>query len=607
MNTDSSDEMSRNSNCVKAWLANFERSLLASDGENLRTLFSENSHWKDLLAFTWSITPHDSQSAIIDNLIALQPEVQASNFCLDEDRTPPRRVKRLGIDSIEAIFSFQTRAGRGHGLLRLLAENPEQAWVFTTSLEEIKGHEEPIGARRPDGSSYSRMFGGSNWSDNRKQEITFERREPEVLIIGGGQAGLSVAARLRLLGVSALVVDRNPRVGDVWRNRYRSLALHNKIGLNHMAYLPFPPNWPEFLPKDMIANWLETYSWAMECNVWTGTTFLGAEYNEKSSEWSARVRTEDGKERLLRPQHIVFANGIAGRPIIPEFKGLQDFSGTLMHTHEFDDGSAWAGKKAVVIGTGTSGHDVAQDLQSHGAEVKLVQRGSTTVASIKAAGLVHSVYYNENLPLEDADLVGTSSTYPLLIRGHQLSAEKMKEIDADMIAGLKARGFRIDYGEDETGHQMKFRRRHGGYYLDCGCSNLIIEEKIGLLQFEDVDCFVPQGIRMKDGSLIEADLIVSATGYQNQQEVVRELLGDGVADKIGRIWGIADDGELANMYRATAQQGLWFIGGGFSHARIYSHYIALRIKADQLGLVNDRNEKSSRSQSTRHQSTTGAA
>lgn len=569
------------------WLRSFEAALETGTDTALRAVFWDREvHWRDLMAFTWTITPHDDLDTTVADLIACQGDIQARNFRLAEDRTAPQRVMRHGVETIEAFFTFETAAGRCSGILRLAVERPDKAWVIATRLDELTGHEEPVGARRPTGSAYSRNFGGDNWSDIRRKDIAYDDRDPAVLIVGAGQSGLAIAARLRLLGVDTLLVDLRERVGDIWRERYHSLALHNQVKLNHMPYLPWPPNWPRYLPKDMIAGWLETYAWAMECNVWNRTEFRSARYDEASGTWTARLGMPDGSERVMRPRHVVFANGIAGKPLTPDLPGLADFRGEVTHTHDYRDGALWKGRKVLVVGAGTSGHDVAQDLHGHGAAVKLIQRGSATLASVKAAGLVHSVYYEGDTPLEECDLMAMASTYPLLIRTYQAAVTKMKEIDRDLLDGLAARGFKLDFGEDETGHQMKFRRRHGGYYLNCGCSELIVDGKIGLLQNEDIDRFVADGLRMEDGSIEEADLIVTATGYQSQEAVVREMLGDEIADRVGQIWGIDPaSGEIANMFAATPQPGLWFAGGGFAHTRIYSHFIAMGIKARELGLI----------------------
>ena len=571
---------------VADWLVAFEAALKAGTEFALRrVLWGQEMHWRDLMAFTWTVTPHDTLNATVAGLLRTQPTIRAHNFQLTAGRTPPRRVMRHGVETIEAFFEFETETARCSGIVRLVAAEPDRAWVIATQLDELKGHEEPVGLRRPSGSAYSRTFGGDNWSDNRAKAQEYADHDPAVLIVGAGQAGLAIAARLGLLGVDTLLVDARARVGDIWRERYHSLALHNQVKLNHMPYLPWPPNWPKYLPKDMIAGWLETFAWAMECNVWGSTEFLGADYDDAAGQWTVRLRRADGSERVMNPRHLVMANGVAGRPMRAKLQGLDSFKGTVMHTHDYREGHQWQGKKVLVVGAGTSGHDVAQDLQGRGAQVKMIQRGATTIASVKAAGLVHSVYYDEDLPLQDCDLIAVASTYPLLVRSYQAAVVKMKVMDHDLLQGLAARGFKLDWGDDETGHQMKFRRRHGGYYLNCGCSELIVSGDIGLIQHEDTDGFVEFGLRMKDSSVEEADLIVLATGYQSQEVVVREMLGDRIADRVGQIWGINDAGEIANMFVATAQPGLWFIGGGFAQARIYSHFIAMGIKVREMGLV----------------------
>ncbi|WP_421990582.1 flavin-containing monooxygenase [Roseococcus sp.] len=570
---------------VVQWLEALDAALSGPDVAALEALFAQDGHWRDLLAFTWSITPSAGAGRIARALAQAQDEMRARGFRLAAGRTPPRRLRRLGEEVIEAIFQFETLHGRCDGVVRLRADAPSQAWVLLTSLEELRGFEEKTNRRRPSGEAYSRNFGGDNWLDQRRKSEAFAGRDPAVLVIGGGQAGLAIAARLRQLEVDTLVVERNARIGDNWRNRYHSLALHNQIQVNHLPYMPFPPTWPKYLPKDMLANWLETYAWAQELNVWTGTEFVGGHYNEQEGHWDVLLRGADGTERRFSPRHVIFANGVSGIPRTPALPGLEEFTGQVLHSHGYREGSAWRGQKALVLGTGNSGHDVAQDLHSHGVDTAIIQRGSTTVVSIDPSAKLNYALYDEDAPLEDCDIIATSSTYPLLIKGYQMAVQRMVEYDKDLIAGLIGKGFQYDLGEDGTGHQMKYRRRGGGYYLDAGCSDLIIKGEIGLLQFDQIERFCPEGVRMKDGSVQSADLLVLATGYHTQQELVRQLLGDRVAEKIGEVWGIGDDGEMANMWKATAQPGLWFMAGALPQCRIYSKYLALQIKAIEEGLM----------------------
>jgi cation diffusion facilitator CzcD-associated flavoprotein CzcO len=567
------------------WLGRFEAALRSHDAAELAALFAAECHYRDLLAFSWTIRPAQGAEAIAGFLTNAQPTILARDFTLAEDRTPPRVVRRLGIEVIEGIFRFDTAVGSGLGVVRLLADNPGQAWVLMTSLDQLEGHGEKLGTQRPSGEAYSRNFGGENWLDQRMKARAFADRDPAVLVIGAGQNGLAVAARLVQLDIDTLVVDKLPRVGDNWRVRYHSLALHNQIHVNHLPYMPFPPNWPKYIPKDMLGNWLELYAEAMQINCWTGTEFAGGSYDTATRRWTVTLRRADGTERVMHPRHIVFANGTSGIARVPELPGLKDFAGEVTHSHGFKSGAGWSGKKALVLGTGNSGHDVAQDLYSHGVDTTIIQRGSTTVVSVDPSAKLNYALYEEGPPLEDCDLLATATTYPLLIRGYQAAVARMAEYDKKLIADLKARGFKYDLGEDATGHQMKYRRRGGGYYLDVGCSQLIIDGEIGLLQFDDIERFVPEGALLKDGTVKQADLLVLATGYYAQQELVRRLLGEDVANRVGQIWGIGEDGELANMWKRTPQDGLWFMGGGLAQSRIYSKTVALQIKALEIGLI----------------------
>src|ERR1700676_850951 len=570
------------------WLAQFETALAASDGVLLKTLFHPDSYWRDVLALSWNLQTINGAEAILKELQGLGRSSQPRHFRVDPDRAAPRRVTRAGTDTIEAIFKFETIQGRGSGILRLIPDagdgNRLKAWTLLTALDELKGFEERLGSARPRGQSYSRDFRGPNWLDRRRKAPAYADRDPVVLVVGGGQAGLSIAARCKQLQIDTLIVDREPRVGDNWRKRYHALTLHNQVQVNHLPYMPFPPNWPVYIPKDKLANWFEAYVEAMELNYWTATTFESGAYNEAEGRWSVVLRGADGNQRTMHPRHVVMATGVSGIPNLPDIPTLKDFAGTVLHSRQYTDGEDWKGKKALVIGTGNSGHDIAQDLHSSGAEVMLVQRSSTLIVGIEPSAQLVYAPYSEGT-LEDNDLIATSMPLPVARKSHRSVTEVAKKLDKDLLDGLQRRGFKLDYGEDDTGWQFKYLTRGGGYYFNVGCSDLIISGEIGLAQFSDIEGFVPQGARMRDGKTIAADLIVLATGYKRQEELVRKLFGHAVAERIGPIWGFGDDQEMRNMFTRTAQTGLWLIAGGIAECRINSKYLALQIKGCEEGLL----------------------
>jgi len=574
------------------WLAAFDQAARNQDTDAAAALFLQKSHWRDLVAFTWHIQTWNGRNDIRAAFERALPAVRPQGFALAEGRTPPRVVARAGAKTIEAIFAFQTAAGRGSGVLRLRpdADGALKAWVFLTALDNFDGHEPKIGAHRPGGQAYSREFGGRNWLDYRKEAMAYENHDPAVVVIGGGQSGLGIAASLGVLGVDTLVIDQHERIGDAWRKRYHSLTLHNEVYINHLPYMKFPDNWPVFIPKDKLANWFEIYAEAMELNVWCGTTLASGAYDERAGCWEIVLKRADGTERAMRPRHLVFATGVSGIPVRPNTPGLEDFAGDVLHSKEYANGRAWAGKKAIVMGTGNSGHDVAQDLHASGADVTMIQRNSTLIVSLEQAQTVYDMY-TEGPPLEDCDLIATASPYPILVKGYQVAAAKMKAADNDLLEALAEKGFKLDNGPpDETGYQMKYLRRGGGYYFNVGCSDLIVSGEIGLKQYADIERFEAKGARMKNGSLLEADVLVTATGYKNQQESIRQMLGDAVADRIGLVWGFDEGGEERNMWRRTAQPGLWFTAGGLPHVRIYSPYLALQIKAVEEGFIEPTRE-----------------
>lgn len=575
---------------VDNWLKSFNESILQQKNKDesikiLSNLFFEDSHWRDILALTWKIQTVSGKSKIIEDLYNNILDVSAKDFQIDQERTPPREVIRGGKSVIEVILKFNTKFGECEGIVRLYEDHEEQrqfkAWSFLTALSELNN------SNNKELEKYQNTLEGPNWLDKRNKDRLFNNREPEVIVVGSGQAGLSIAARLKQQDIDTLIVDKNERVGDNWRNRYHSLKLHNQTHVNHLPYMPFPSTWPTYIPKDKLAGWFEYYVESMELNVWTNTRFIGAEYKEDKKYWNVKLKLPDGIIKVMKPKHIVMAVGVSSVPNRTKIIGINDYKGKVIHSVDYDSGKDYNGKNVLVYGTGTSAHDVAQDLYVHGANVKIVQRSPSMVVNVEPSAQLPYQLYSEGPNIDDCDLITISTPLQVLKKTHQLLTEKTKRIDKPLLDKLTSVGFNLEYGEENSGWQFKYLTRGGGYYFNVGASDLIADGKIKVIQFSDIEKFVSTGIEIKSGEKFNIDLMITATGYKGQEYVVEELFGKSVVDKIGPIWGFDDERqELRNMWMQTKQPGLWFHAGSLAQCRIFSKFLALQIKAIQDGIIS---------------------
>jgi cation diffusion facilitator CzcD-associated flavoprotein CzcO len=578
---------------VENWLNSFETAINSADRGAVAALFQRDSHWRDLLALSWNIETVSGPAAIAESMCGHAASMAPHSFRIDFNAAQPRTTMRGGQDDVlEAVFTFATKIGPCEGVVRFLADSVGadtagtdtcKAWTIMTSLAEMTGFEESINNARPTGHANSRDFSGPNWLDRRNISATYEDRDPDVLVVGGGQAGLSIAARLTQLGIDTLVVDQEERIGDNWRKRYHSLVLHNQVHVNHLPYMPFPPNWPTYIPKDKLAGWFEYYAEAMEINFWTETEFAGGRYDESAERWAVDLK-QPGGIRNMRPRHIILATSVSGIPNVPQIPTLDRFGGEVIHSSAYTGAEARKDKRVLIIGTGTSAHDMAQDLQSNGATVSLIQRGTTSVLNVEPSAQLPYTLYDEDLTLATKDLIATATPFAPLTAVHQSMAKESTRLDRELLESLENVGFRIDH-EDTDGWQFKFMRRGGGYYFNVGCSDLIVDRKVGLIQYDDIETFVAEGVQLRNGDVVAADTVILATGFKGPDALVRHLLGDDVAERVGPIWGFGDGQELRNMWVRTGQPGLWFTAGSFAQCRIFSKYLALQIKACQQGMI----------------------
>jgi putative flavoprotein involved in K+ transport len=573
-------------------LETFEAALKSGDTAAAVALFQPDGYWRDLVAFTWNIKTMEGREQIAAMLDAQLNTVKPSKLKIADNETA---TEADGVT--QAWIAFETGVARGTGFIRV---KDGKIWTLLTTMTELKGHEEPKGFKRPMGAEHGARTDRTSWKEDREAELEAlgYEKQPYCLVVGGGQGGIALGARLRQLGVPAIIVDKNERPGDAWRARYKTLCLHDPVWYDHMPYLPFPDNWPVFSPKDKIGDWLEMYTKVMELNYWGATTCTSARYDEAAGEWIVEV--ERGGEKLtLRPKQLVLATGMSGKPNMPKFKGMDVFKGEQHHSSKHPGPDAYRGKKVVVIGANNSSHDICAALWEAGVDVTMVQRSSThIVRSNSLMELALGDLYSERavasgMTTMKADLTFASIPYKIMHEFQIPVYSAIKERDAEFYDRLEKRGFMLDFGDDNSGLFMKYLRRGSGYYIDVGASELVADGKIKLKSGVDVVELKEHSVVLSDGSELEADLVVYATGYGSMNGWAADLISREVADKVGKVWGLGSDttkdpgpweGEQRNMWKPTQQEALWFHGGNLHQSRHYSQYLSLQLKARMEGI-----------------------
>ncbi|MBB2769301.1 MULTISPECIES: NAD(P)/FAD-dependent oxidoreductase [Mycolicibacterium] len=578
---------------VDAWLADFEAALAVRDIERVVAKFATDSFWRDLVAFTWNIKTLEGRDGIADMLTARLTETDPARF-----RT--REAPTVDGDVTTAFIEFETGVGRGVGHLRLRGD---ECWTLLTTMQEIKGHEERKGPSRVLGAVHGSDPDPRSWAEKRAEEDAALGRtvQPYALVIGGGQGGIALGARLRQLGVPAIVVDRHERPGDQWRKRYKSLCLHDPVWYDHLPYLPFPQNWPVFAPKDKIGDWLEFYTRVMEVPYWSKTTCLSAVFNPGSDgapgTWTVEV-DRDGERLTLRPTQLILATGMSGKPSVPTLPGQDVFRGEQHHSSAHPGPDRYVGKRVVVIGSNNSAHDICKALVENGVDTTMVQRSSTHIVksdSLMDLGL--GDLYSERalaagMTTEKADLTFASLPYRIMHEFQTPIYDAIRERDKDFYERLTAAGFELDWGDDGSGLFMKYLRRGSGYYIDVGACDLVADGTIKLAHGQ-VSHLTEDSVVLADGTELPADVVVYATGYGSMNGWAADLIGQDVADKVGKVWGLGSsttkdpgpwEGEQRNMWKPTQQENLWFHGGNLHQSRHYSLYLALQLKARFEGI-----------------------
>ncbi|MEO9469184.1 NAD(P)/FAD-dependent oxidoreductase [Parasphingorhabdus sp.] len=564
---------------VNLWVQQFSDSLASGNIVNVCEMFAEHGAWRDVLALTWTIKTFENRGGIAAMLESTLRSTLPHDFAVEAEP-----------GACEGWLLFKTQQGSCKGYVRL--DGSGKALTVFTALQDLEEHQTKTGKQRPTGL-YDDLDEGT-WLDRKQAEQNSlgTDSQPYVLIVGGGQGGLALGARLKVQGVPTLIVDRHAKSGDEWRSRYNSLTLHDPVWYDHMPYVPFPDNWPIYTPKDKLGDFLEAYAMIMELNIWNSTEFVSAAHDENSGEWDVIVE-RDGKAIHLHPAHVVMAVGNAGFPRKPNFTGKDIFQGDQVHSSEYTSGEGRQGQQVVVIGANNSAHDICADLVENGAKPVMIQRSSTLVLKGETNSKMARALYSEEaveqgLTTERADFLNASLPLRMAEHAQKEAWAQIAISDAEFYQKLADAGFQLDFGEDGTGLFMKYLRTASGYYIDVGASEMVADGRIGLRSQVEIEQLTENGVLLSDGEELPADMIVFATGFGSMEEWVKRLISLSVAEKIGPCWGYGSgaagdpgpwEGELRNMWKPTAQDGLWFHGGNLQQSRFYSHYLALQLKA----------------------------
>ncbi|GJJ11518.1 hypothetical protein Clacol_005751 [Clathrus columnatus] len=522
-----------------SWIKNFDEAVVSNRIDSILALLLEDVLWRDLLSLTWDIRTFFATSAVRSLLEARLGQSRFSNIRISTHKDKPVVLfdSVPGLLWIQAFFDFDCAAGPCTGICRIVPTKGGdwKAHTICTILEEIKRHPFLLGRYR------DREPDQSKWKQRRQEESSFIDKDPRVVIVGGGQAGLNVAARLKHLAVPYLIIEKLARIGDGWRNRYRNLSLHDPVDILHLAYLPI-----------QFADWLEFYAKVMDINVWTSSEVSSIQRDDNNDEWIVTVNNSSFK-RTLRPKYVILAMGFS----VPKYVALTRL-----------------------------GHDIAQDCYETGLDITMIQRSATCIISAK-----HGLRFfggssidDAPTPVDIADRIAAS--YPLYLgkRMHQLAIAHLKPYDQALHDGLKKAGFKANWGPEDSGFLLLAGRKVGGYYIDTGASQLIVDGKIKV-KGGNIREFNEDGLIFEDESSLTADVIILATGVRQFEG---HLFDPGIASKLLPSRAEAD-GEL--QWVKSGLRNVYSMAGNIMMARAYSTQIALHIKAKEEGLYTNMYEQ----------------
>ena len=499
---------------------------------------AEGACWRDLLAFTETYHTFTGRDSVYTKLQRLRKQVNSSPWkCTGNPTRQAGCGEKCSWTDIDVKYKVVKNGvpGTGSGIVSVL-QSPDgvrRIWLFRTWLEAFDGH------GHPDQAPAAR---GTNDTISTTQNDDFD-----TIVIGGGQAGLSVAGRLHALGLRYLVLEKYADIGDVWHQRYSSLKWHTPKEYGNLPFGPmFKPEDDELVPTHVIGDAHRAWAHKYGIYVRTGSSVDSATYN--NGIWTVRAKGSAGAA-TFKARNLVLAIGSGtSSPVVPEWAAPEKikasgFTGKVVHSYYYRSCAELvsSGTRGIVVGTANTGHDIAEDMADAGMDTTMIQRGRTFVFPREWLTAAEGRHYNRSTPNEVADR--EAFTMPMKITREIINYNVHAGIKAhpERFDALEAADFRLDrYGDVYSNIFVRF----GGHYIDSGASARIVKGEIKVKSIPIVG-LGPDGLIFENGDLLPADLIVLATGYEhNFRAIASKLVGNEVADQMDDYFGLDGEGEI---------------------------------------------------------------
>jgi cation diffusion facilitator CzcD-associated flavoprotein CzcO len=446
-------------------------------------------------------------------------------------------------------------------------------WILSTRLDHLDGCPEDQDLLR-----------APKQQDGRPS--TFE---VDVFIVGGGNAAAALAARLKALGVSNIMADRNANVGDNWMMRYDSLKFHVPTSYCGLPYSDYPPELQDkTLKKDDLAAHLRNYVETFKLDVIGSVEIIKTTLNE-DGRWRVEFRTPDGEYSVFA-KHLVQATGIGSQiPYTPDIQEQKAYRGIAIHSSQYKNADKLKdqGVKSVcVVGSASTAFDVIEDCYNAGLKVTMIVRSPQYLVPLEYIRHEFGLgAYNKGVEASDAMFMMMPTIVDSQL-GQALFAQLASQ-EPDRYSTLREAAFPVIDSRDPNAALMhNLIERGGGHYVDTGATKLLAEGKVAFRAGVEPKAYTESGLRLSDDSNLDADAVIWCTGYADKD--ARETFADimKITSPVDATWGVDEEGEIRGMWKRHSKvDNYWFMGGFTQQHRWHSRTLAQQIKASLMGVL----------------------